>query len=167
MNELTNDVLAYTRVARAEFPLATMKLDDLVDDAVTQSNLAAPEVQLQIDRPLGQVIGNRILLSQCLNNLLDNAVKYAHPNRPLNLRLRVERNYFNVRLFVQDNGLGIPIEHQSRIFRIFERVELKQPGTGVGLAIVKRAVDRMNGKLGVNSEPDRGSTFWIELPAAK
>jgi signal transduction histidine kinase len=74
-----------------------------------------------------------------------------------------------VRIFVEDNGIGIPPAHHRKIFGVFERLQgpRKYEGTGIGLAIVARAVQRMHGSCGVDSRPDVGSRFWIELPAAQ
>jgi signal transduction histidine kinase len=73
-----------------------------------------------------------------------------------------------VRLWVEDNGIGIASEHRERIFRVFERLHRAEeyPGTGIGLAIVERAIVRMGGTVGVESEPGQGSRFWVELPGA-
>jgi signal transduction histidine kinase len=73
-----------------------------------------------------------------------------------------------IRLWVQDNGIGIPLEHRGRLFGIFERLHpgAAYPGSGIGLAIVKKAIERMGGRTGVESEPGKGSRFWVELKAA-
>ena len=78
------------------------------------------------------------------------------------------KNNGNVRLWVQDNGIGIQPAHQPRLFRMFERVHPSLPydGTGVGLAIVRKALQRMGGDAGVESDGSKGSTFWIQLPGA-
>jgi len=82
------------------------------------------------------------------------------------IRIRTETSAGNVRLWVEDQGIGIAPEHQERIFRAFERLHPhdEYPGTGIGLAIVRRAAERMGGRAGVESQPGEGSRFWIELP---
>jgi signal transduction histidine kinase len=75
----------------------------------------------------------------------------------------------HVRLSVRDNGIGVPAEYQERIFRVFERLHPLEayPGTGIGLAIVRKGVERLGGRCGVESVPGNGSRFWVELPAAR
>jgi signal transduction histidine kinase len=84
------------------------------------------------------------------------------------VRLRAEEREDRVRLWVEDNGIGISPEHQERVFRIFERLHGVEsyPGTGIGLAIVKKGVERMGGGLGVESVLGQGSKFWVELETA-
>ena len=95
-------------------------------------------------------------------------VQVSSPKGPFEMveRQIPEPDPGSVRIRVQDNGIGIPREYHERLFRIFERLNPAEtyPGTGVGLAIVKKAVEQMKGRLGLESEPGRGSTFWIELP---
>src|SRR5262249_27516595 len=97
------------------------------------------------------------------------AVKFVPPGDMPRVRVRTEQNNGRVRLWVEDNGIGIKPEHQHRIFGMFERLhpERTYEGTGIGLAIVRKAVDRMGGTVGVESDGITGSRFWIDLPAAE
>jgi signal transduction histidine kinase len=97
--------------------------------------------------------------------LLSNAIKFILPGVLPRIQIRAEGAGDRIRIWVEDNGIGIAAEHQDRIFRVFERLNLPEryPGTGIGLAIVRRAVERMRGLVGVVSEAGKGSRFWIEL----
>ncbi|MHC1767727.1 MAG: ATP-binding protein [Verrucomicrobiia bacterium] len=112
-------------------------------------------------------LGNEALLTQCVSNLLANAVKFVEPGCRPRVRLWTEQRQGRVALFVRDNGIGIDRDKLDRIWRLFERVHQRQfPGTGMGLSIVKRAAEKMGGSVGVQSEPGKGSTFRIELNRA-
>ena len=167
MNQLTQDVLSFTRISQSEFPCTRMNLDKMMDEIVRQYHQSAPQAQITLRKPLGSVLASTLLLPQCINNLLDNAIKYCRADTSTEIEIRTERRGAFLRILVKDNGVGIPEQYHERIFKIFERLDSKKPGTGVGLAIVRRAVDRMRGKLGVISEDNVGSTFWIELPAGE
>ena len=106
------------------------------------------------------------MLIQVLVNLVLNAVKFVSPEKRAIVNIRDEKRDGYVRVWVEDNGIGIAPEHQGRIFRIFERLHGRETytGTGVGLAIVEKAVTRMKGRVGVESEMGKGSRFWFELP---
>ena len=112
------------------------------------------------------VLAHRTVLMQVMANLLLNAIKFVDAGVPPRVLIRSEERGASVRVWVEDNGIGIDREHQERIFRVFERLHSmeKYPGTGIGLAIVRKAVERMNGHVGVESEPGQGSRFWVELP---
>ena len=101
-------------------------------------------------------------------NLLENALKFMPPERAPKIVVNCERRGDRHRIWVRDNGIGIAREYQQRIFRIFERLHGVEayPGTGIGLALVQKAAERMNGAVGVESAPGEGSAFWIELPCA-
>src|SRR5262249_8081014 len=107
-------------------------------------------------------------LSQAISNLLNNAVKFVAPGVTPKIRLRAERPDGDVRLWIEDNGIGIKPEYQHRLFSVFERIhpEKNYEGTGIGIAILRKAAERMGGKVGVESEGETGSKFWIQLPAA-
>ena len=123
--------------------------------------------EISIAQPLHKVLGHEALLSQCLSNLLGNAVKFVGPGVRPHVKIWTEAFNDRVRVWVTDNGVGIPKGKQDRIFGLFQRLHQEDvyPVTGIGLAIVRKAVERMNGKVGVESEPGKGSRFWLELAA--
>ncbi len=168
MDRLTQDILAYSRVSRLDLTLQPVSLDLIAHDVIEQyPMLAAAKEKFQVEGPLGIVAGHVPSLMQCLSNLLENALKFSSAERPTRVVIRAERRSDRVRVFVQDNGIGIDSSHRERIFGLFERVAAKDvPGTGIGLAIVKKAVERMGGIVGVDAAIPHGSAFWFELTAA-
>jgi len=169
MDALITDVLTYSRITTGETSLTTVDLDKLVTEIVEQY----PQFQevpgaIHVEHPLPRVRGNRALLTQVISNLLGNAVKFVPRDKEPRSIVRAETRDDKIRLWVEDNGIGIASEHREKIFGLFQRLHRpdEYAGTGVGLAIVKKAVERMGGTVGVESEPGHGSRFWIELPAA-
>jgi signal transduction histidine kinase len=128
----------------------------------------APEQRgcFHVASPLLEVQANPTLLGQCVANLLSNAVKFVPRERTPSINIRAEQKGSFVKLWVEDNGIGIAPENQQRIFKLFERVAPDYEGTGVGLAVVAKAMERMGGSFGVESESDTGSRFWIRLPCS-
>ena len=114
---------------------------------------------------LPAVLGHRATLGQVMGNLVSNAIKFVAPGVRPRVRIRAEESGDFFRLWVEDNGIGVALEHQERIFRIFERLHGVEtyPGTGIGLAIVQKGVERLGGRVGLESAPGEGSRFWIEL----
>jgi signal transduction histidine kinase len=108
-------------------------------------------------------------MRQILMNLMTNATKFVDAARAPRIRIRSHEQDGHVTLWIEDNGIGIAAEHQERIFRLFERLHGNNiyPGTGVGLALVRKGAERMNGEAGVESEPGQGSRFWVRLPASQ
>jgi len=99
---------------------------------------------------------------------MDNAVKFVAPGTAPRLRIYSEPNNGGVRLWVEDNGIGIDRDGKQRLFQMFQRIHGDAyPGTGIGLAIVRKGVERMGGETGVESEPGKGSRFWLQLPAGE
>jgi PAS domain S-box-containing protein len=172
MDRLIQDVLSFSRVARSDLQLEAVDLNRLARGVIESSSSSqASQAQIAIEGTLPCVLGNAASLTQCLSNLLDNAIKFVAPGTPPRIRLWAEpfqavAGHSLVRLYIQDNGIGIPKEAHDKIFTIFHRLNEEGEGTGIGLAIVKRAAERMGGRVGVNSEPGRGSTFWLELKEA-
>lgn len=167
MDQLIQDLLAYSRVSRAELRLSAVPLGPLARRVLAdlEEPLRARQAGVRVDDPLPMVLGHPATLSQVLTNLLGNAVKFVPAERTPALRVCAETGNGRIRVWVEDNGIGIAAEHQDRIFRVFERLhgEEDYPGTGIGLAIVRKAVERMGGRVGVESAPGQGSRFWVEL----
>ena len=116
---------------------------------------------------LPTVRGRAPTLVQAVANLISNAIKFVPVGRPPEVRIRAEENDGFVRLWVEDNGIGVPPGQEERIFRVFERLSesAARPGTGIGLAIVRRGMERMGGRAGVVSRTDgEGSRFWVDVP---
>jgi hypothetical protein len=109
------------------------------------------------------VLGNEAALTQIFSNLLSNAVRFVAPGVAPDVIVRARTIPVGVRVYVQDNGIGIDPSQQGRIWAIFQRVSKEYEGTGIGLAIVKKAAERMGGRVGVESVPGEGSTFWVDL----
>jgi len=167
MDRLTRDVLVYSKIPRASLELGLVALDKLVLDIAKQySQAKTKEAAISVETPLLPVLGNESFLAQAISNLIDNAFKFTAPGRSPKIRIWTEARHGQVRLWVEDNGIGIKPEHQQRIWGMFERIhpETKFEGTGIGLAIVRKTVERMNGAMGVVSNGKRGSKFWIQLP---
>ena len=166
LDKLIQDLLTYTRVSREKTPLLPINLDPLARDLIEQyPYLHAPAAEVVIEGKLPSVIGRESALTQILSNLLGNAVKFVPPGTLPRIRLRAEETSGKIRLWVEDNGIGIAPENHERIFRIFEQINKSTlySGTGVGLAIVKRAAESIRGSVGVQSALGKGSRFWIDL----
>jgi signal transduction histidine kinase len=120
-----------------------------------------------IEGPLPRVLGEKARLGQVVSNLVNNAVKFARPEIPARVRIYHQERAGRIRLCVEDNGIGIEPEYHRRIFQPFERLHPRDghEGTGIGLAIVRKAVERMGGSVGVESDGKTGSCFWFELSA--
>lgn len=170
MERLIHDILTYSRLARYEIQLQPVSLDKLVQEIVHQyPEMQPPRAEIQIEGPLAKVLGHEPSLVQALSNLLGNAVKFVPPQTIPKVRLRTERQADRARLWIEDNGIGIKPEHQQRLFGLFERIHpgKRYDGTGIGLAIVRKAAERMGGKAGLESDGLTGSRFWIELAVAE
>lgn len=193
MDRLVQDLLAYGRLGHTAVPLSRVNLDAEVKATLDcfSDEIAARGAVVDVSSPLPPVKANAALLNQILSNLLSNALKFSRPELPPRVRIHAEETTTEslaakidgmplpeafpsaadgrlVRIWVEDNGIGIPPEYHERIFRMFERLHGvgAYPGTGIGLAIVRKGVERMGGRVGVESAPGAGSRFWVELPAA-
>lgn len=170
MESLIGELLSYSHLTRAELATRPVDLEKVIDDALSDVEQPGQDRRLTVDvrRPLPDVIGSRSALRQVLANLLSNAIKFVPPGVDPDVAVYAERAEGDVRLWVEDNGIGIAPEQRERIFGVLERLHGAEtyPGTGMGLAIVHKAVTRMGGSVGVEPGIARGSRFWIRLPAA-
>ncbi|HWH68522.1 MAG TPA: ATP-binding protein, partial [Candidatus Sulfotelmatobacter sp.] len=169
MDQLIRDLLDYGRVASVEAPLSEVSTERLVRGIIQElrSDPAGAQARFEVSPSLPLVRGHAGLLGKALRNLMHNALKFvAPPVTPFVEIFAEERPEGWVRLCIRDNGVGIAPEFHEQIFRTFQRLSPEFAGTGMGLAIVQKAVERLRGRLGVKSEPGHGSCFWIELPKA-
>ncbi|HTD86351.1 MAG TPA: PAS domain S-box protein, partial [Candidatus Binatia bacterium] len=169
MDLLIRDVLTYSRVARDEIKLAPVPLESLLQEIIdSYPNLHANGARIELKGPFPTVLANKAVLTQCVSNLLANAVKFiaAGVTPKVEVWSELTDDGKAARLFIKDNGIGIEPNLQEKIFGIFERASTQYEGTGIGLAIVKKGMERIGGRVSLQSEPGRGSTFWLELPLA-
>jgi signal transduction histidine kinase len=145
-------------------------------------NLQPNSAEIEISEDLPWVLGDEAALTQAFSNLLGNAVKFVASGTRPKVRvwgeLRTSQNQSSnsqnatreqtqlARIWVEDNGIGIPLEFKARIFDMFQRGTKDFEGTGIGLAIVRKVIQQMGGSVGVESQPGKGSKFWIELNSA-
>ena len=174
MSKMTKDILTYSQTSASDLELEPVALEEVVSRAVDQlrAEFERRAVELHVVKPLPTVRGHPTLLTQIVINLLANAVKFVAPEATPRINVWTERRLVPqpmVRLWIEDNGIGIAPDDQERIFRLFERgrVMTKYAGTGIGLAIVRRGIERIGGRVGLESTLGAGSRFWVELPEAE
>ena len=170
MGQLTDDLLAYARLERSEQVLTPVSLQELV-----QSVLAASADELQRQGVVPELVLPRLTvradakaLTVALRNLVDNALKFSAKAVAPQLAIGAEAMSDKVLLWVRENGVGFDIGFHDRIFQIFQRLHRAEdyPGTGVGLAMVAKAMERMGGRVWAQSAPGQGAAFYLELPRA-
>jgi signal transduction histidine kinase len=169
LDRLIEDVLSYSKILRGEWPLEAVDLDKLTREILeSYPGFQLPEASIKVSSPLPKVVGNIGMLTQCISNLLGNAIKFVRPGLTPQVSIRAEPAGEFVRLWFEDNGIGINSENCDRVFELFQRLHLPEEfaGTGMGLAIVRKATERMGGQVGVESERGRGSKFWLQLRCA-
>lgn len=169
MDGLINAILRIAREGRRDLRPERIDFDALAQQATDavrhQIDEAGGSVTIENARPV--IVSDRLSLDQILGNLVDNAVKYADPGRPLALRLRARPSGpGEVEIEVEDNGRGIASEDQARVFDLFRRSGAQTvPGEGIGLAHVRSLARRLGGEIELRSTPGRGSTFVLRLPS--
>ena len=166
LDQLIRDALNYNRAVLRELPTEPVALGPLLRGMIeSYPNLQAEKADIQIEKDLPIVQGNHAGLTQVFSNLLGNAVKFVSPGTRPKVRVWAERRGENARIWIEDNGIGIPQIAQNHIFDMFHRATTAYEGTGVGLAIVRKILQRIGGSVGVESDEGKGSRFWVELLA--
>jgi light-regulated signal transduction histidine kinase (bacteriophytochrome) len=171
MQTLIENLLEHSQLSRVEFRLTTVDLRSAVQEALKllEGEIRVTKAKISVGRKMPTVIAQPSVLVQTIQNLLSNALKFTKGGRVPRIRVFSETAGDKTRLYVQDRGIGIEERHFDRIFEVFERLHSQESfsGTGIGLAIVKKAMERMKGKYGVDSKVGVGSRFWIELALAE
>jgi PAS domain S-box-containing protein len=168
MSQLIEDLLAYSRADKREPRIVELSLRGVLDEllAARQAECAALGVEVQIDLAGATVRADPAGLRLVLGNLLDNAIKFSHERKPPRIQIAARAGPASTILHIRDNGIGFDMKFHDRIFDIFQRLHRAEdyPGTGIGLAIVRKAMQRMGGRVWAQSEPGQGATFYLELP---
>jgi len=168
MQRLVNDLLAYARVGSEGKDFAPINCEAIFDRAIANLREAIEESDAAVNHDaLPIVMADESQLIQLFQNLIGNAIKFREEESP-GVHVSIEKKENEWLFSVQDNGIGIDPEHFERIFMICQRLhsEADYPGTGIGLSICKRIVERHGGRIWVNSEPGKGSTFYFTIPMA-
>jgi signal transduction histidine kinase len=181
MDALIRDSLQYAKIVREHLPLTSIEPEPVLRGILESYPTLQPEyAEIQIVEPLPPVLANATGLGQCFSNLLTNAIKFIKPGITPKIRIwaetRPETSLVSrstnppgsqfvpaVHFWFEDNGIGIPPQYQDRIFGMFQQLDKSYEGTGIGLALVRKTAERMEGKVGAESEPGKGSRFWLEF----
>ena len=167
LDRLIQDVLSYTRILHSPLPMESVDLDRLVRDIIeTYPNGQPLKPQILVKGHLPEVLGNEALLTQCVSNLLSNGAKFVSPGITPLIEVSAEAlEESKIRVWFKDNGIGISPENHERIFRLFERIHptAEYEGTGIGLTIVRKAIERIGAEVGFESELGQGARFWLQF----
>ncbi len=170
MDLLIQDLLDYGRLNTIDLPIGEVDAETILRDVISQleSEIKASGGIIVHRERLPKIIAHDLVLQVGFTNVLSNALKFVGPGVKPKIEIWPEARHENVRIWIQDNGIGIDEQYQKKIFEVFQRLHTteKYPGTGIGLAIVAKGVERIGGHVGVESTPGKGSRFWIELPKA-
>ncbi|MDD3483450.1 PAS domain S-box protein [Azovibrio restrictus] len=169
MHQLIEDLLAYSRMERRPLEATAVDLPRLVHEVVQAEteSLTRTGLQVEIQVPPLEARVDRDGLALVLRNLLENAIKFSHAAQPPLIHIEAHQEQGQIQLAVRDHGIGFDMKYHDRIFRIFQRLHRAEdfPGTGIGLALVHKAMQRMGGRVWAESTPGAGATFHLELPS--
>ncbi len=170
MDDLVQDLLDYSRLTRTEVAIERVDPQETIANVLQtlDHDLDTRGAKVTVDPPIPAVMANRAALNQVVTNVISNALKFVAPGVQPRIHIRAETIGDRVRLWFEDNGIGIPPEQHARVFGVFERLHKQEeyPGTGIGLAIVKKAIERMGGAVGLESDIGCGCRIRIDLPEA-
>jgi chemotaxis family two-component system sensor kinase Cph1 len=167
METLLAGLLRYSRLGRVALTIKPINMSGLIAEILAAMKFQLDEARAEVRvEPLPTCLGDNVQTSQVFANLLDNALKYREPTRPLRVIISGEKRDGQVVYQIADNGVGIAAEHQGKVFDIFHRLDPETTsGEGLGLTIAQRVLERQKGRIWVESERGRGSTFFVALPS--
>ena len=171
MDALITDLLKYATIGRQELKLEGVPLDQVLRStlAIMDGEIASRRAAVVAPRPLTCVLGDAVLLQVVFQNLIGNGIKFVSPGVSPRVEITAEIDDAGETATISftDNGIGLPAAGRERIFGLFERLHSQHSGTGIGLAITQRAIERLEGRIGVDdARPGPGSRFWIRLQLA-
>ena len=166
MHILLSDLLELSRIGRILNPPEEVDLAQVIREAIETLDAHLRSKKVVVNSPLDMpiVYGDRVRLREVFENLIDNAAKYAgdQPNPMIEIGTKEEGN--ELVIFVRDNGIGIEPQYQTKVFGLFDKLNPNSEGTGIGLAIARKIVDKHNGLIAAKSLPGKGATFFVLLP---
>jgi PAS domain S-box-containing protein len=167
MQALIMDLLSYSRVGTHTHPFAPTNCEEVINDVLANLSIAIEESGAIVTHdPLPTLVADESQLSQVFQNLIGNALKFRAEGRKPEVRVTARKDGEQWIFSVADNGIGIEPQYYERVFRVFQRLHTrsKYPGTGIGLAIVKKIVERHGGRIWIESQLEMGTTFFFTLP---
>lgn len=171
MDGLIHDLLEYGRFTTVEFEKKPVDADEILSTVIDNIQPLISEKQAQVERKgkLPTISGHKVVLEAAFTNLIMNALKFVPPKTVPVITVWSEACDQQIRIWIADNGIGIDQRYHQKIFEVFQRLHSQEayPGTGIGLAIVRRALQRIDGDVGVESELGKGSRFWIGVQRAR
>jgi len=166
--DLADMLLSFLRLGREGIRKQPVHLQSVIEHCLSDLKdiIQTREVQATVQGELPEVLGDPVLVKMALQNLLSNAIEYVAPGIKPQFTISATTSGANCQIRIQDNGIGIDPENQKRIFQPFVRLHgiEEYPGTGLGLSAARKAAELMGGSIGLESKPEKGSTFWVELP---
>lgn len=169
MEDLVTDLLTYAQIDREAKPLQELNSRKAVENAIQALKLTVEKEQAEITvDPLPVVLGDEAQVSQVFQNLISNSLKYRSTERPrIHIWAVPGSSSKEWRFFVKDNGAGFDMQFRPRLFHMFQRLESRQPGTGIGLALCKKIIQHHGGRIDIESRVGLGTTVFFTLPATK
>ena len=168
MNQLIDDLLEYSRLERRQLNPDSIELASIVSTVIDQTKRETTEGHVNFVSNVngGSVFADSNGVHQALRNYIDNAIKFTHKVPEPTIEIGSQETSKDVVLWVRDNGVGFDMKYHDRIFNIFQRLNPVEdyPGTGIGLAIVRKSMERMGGRAWAESEPGHGATFYLSIP---
>ena len=166
MQTLLNELLELSRIGRLVNPPNVVPFNEIVADAIAlvQGRLQTSHAQIRVQEGMENVYVDRQRTTEALQNLIDNAAKFTKDNPVIEIGQAGEEGRMPI-FFIRDNGIGIDPVHHERIFGLFNKLDIESEGTGIGLALVRRIIEVHKGRIWVQSEPGKGSTFFFTLPS--
>jgi light-regulated signal transduction histidine kinase (bacteriophytochrome) len=167
---MIDDLLAFSRFGRTDLNMTQVNMEELVAEVVTelQPEAAGRPLAWHV-QPLPSAFGDRALLKLVYTNLISNALKFTSLRSPGVIEIGYTNSQEDVAFFVRDNGVGFDMQYADKLFGVFQRLHNDQeyPGTGIGLANVRRIVQRHGGRVWAESTPDQGATFYFTMPGGQ
>ncbi|CAM3533289.1 PAS domain-containing sensor histidine kinase [Flavobacterium gelidilacus] len=168
MNRIIDDLLDYSRLERSQLQIGKIKIKDFIESilSIYSEELKAGYFKLDTKIEDIKIIADTKGLSIAFRNLIENAIKFTKAKTNPTIKIEIEETDSSWIISVKDNGIGFDMQYHHKIFNIFQRLQRAEdfPGTGIGLALVSKAMQRMHGKTWAESIPNVGSTFYLEIP---